>query len=374
MRKFIGFVVAMGLVVSALPLLVGAEVERSARHSFNVEIISEGLNRPWGLAFLPDGRMLISERPGRLLLLDPERNERWEVEGTPEVAATNQGGLLDVALHPEFESNGWVYLSYAKAGDGGYTTAVGRGQLQDARLSGFQELFVATPYASGGRHFGSRLVFDEQGYLFISTGDRGLRDNAQALDSHHGKIIRLTDDGQIPADNPFLDHAEALPGIYSYGHRNPQGMILHPDTGDVWLNEHGPRGGDEINRVQAGLNFGWPKVTHGREYHGPSIGPSEMEGMEPPLHHWTPSIAPSGMAYYQGERFPDWQGNIFVGALAGRHLARLTVDGTEIVDEEQLLADRQWRVRDVRAGPDGYIYLLVDATDAPLVRLTPADQ
>ncbi len=371
-----GTVMLVGWVAAALCAapLASASPEDSTRHGFNVEIVHEGLDRPWSLAFLPDGRMLITERPGRLLLLDADNEERTDIGGLPAVAAISQGGLLDVVLHPDFEENGWVYLSYAKSGAGGYTTAVGRGQLQGDRLTDFQELFVATPYVPGGRHFGSRLVFDGEGYLYISTGDRGQRDGAQALDSHHGKIVRLTDDGQIPGDNPFLDHGGAQPGIYSYGHRNPQGMILLPGTGEIWLNEHGPRGGDEVNRVQAGLNYGWPKVTHGREYHGPAIGPAEMDGMEPPLHHWTPSIAPSGMTYYHGDAFPEWQGAIFVGALAGRHLARLEFDGTRLVNEERLLGDRNWRIRDVRTGPDGYLYLLVDDGNAPLVRLTPAIQ
>ena len=340
--------------------------------SYQVEIVHEGLDHAWGLAFLPDGGMLVSERAGRLNLI--RNGEGQIIEGTPEVFARGQGGLLDVALHPAFEDNGQVYLSYAAECDGGATTHVGRGRLEDERLTDFEVLLVAEPCVGGGRHFGSRLVFDDAGYLFITTGDRGNRDSAQELDSLHGKTLRILDDGRIPDDNPFVGQASAHDAIWSYGHRNAQGMTLHPDTRELWLHEHGPRGGDEINLPQAGANFGWPLATYGQEYVGGSIGEEPpVAGLEAPLHHWTPSPAPSGMAFYTGEAFPDWQGKLFIGALAHRRLLMLTLDGEAVVNEQVLLEDQSWRIRDIRDGPDGYLYLLIDARDAPLVRLMPDD-
>ncbi len=364
--------VALVAALATGPSLAAAQVVESEEHRFRVQVVAEGFDHPWSVAFLPDGGMLVTERDGRLNRLDADGGSRAVIEGTPEVAATNQGGLLDVVLHPDFADNSWVYLSYARPGDGGNATAVVRARLDGDRLHDMQTLFVATPYTRGGRHFGSRLAFDRDGFLYISTGDRGERDRAQELDNHHGKIIRLTDDGQIPNDNPFLAEPGAQPGIYSYGLRNPQGMIRNPESGEIWINEHGPRGGDEINIIRAGLNYGWPRVTHGREYHGPEIGPDSMEGMEDPLHHWTPSIAPSGFAYYDGEAFPRWRGNLFVGALAGTHLARVVLEDGAVVHEERLLDDSGWRIRDVRQGPDDALYLLVDQRRAPLLRLTPA--
>ena len=369
MRLSVALAAGAALAVHASMAL--GQVQEGEEHAFRVEVVAEGFSHPWGLAFIPGGGMLVTERSGRLNRLDADGGGRVEITGLPDVATGNQGGLLDVVLHPDFSDNQWVYLSYSKPGEGGAATAVGRGRLDGERLEDFEELFIATPYTGGGRHFGSRLAFDAEHYLYISTGDRGNRDSAQELDNHHGKIIRLTDDGQIPGDNPFLGQPDAMPGIYSYGLRNPQGMFLHPVTGEIWIHEHGPRGGDEINIIRAGLNYGWPKVTHGREYHGPEIGPDSMEGMEDPLHHWTPSIAPSGVAYYDGDAFPRWQGNLFVGALAQTHLARVVIEGEQVVHEERLLDDAGWRIRDVRQGPEGGIYLLVDQRRAPLVRLLP---
>jgi aldose sugar dehydrogenase len=346
----------------------------SEHHDYRIEVVAGDLEHPWSLTFLPDGRLLITERPGRLNLLDPRDGKRQRIAGVPEVAAVRQGGLLDVALHPDFEDNGWVYLSYAARHEGGLATHVGRGRLAGDRLEDFQVLFRAGPALSSGQHFGSRLVFDRDGHLFITVGDHGVRDSAQDRGTHMGTVIRLTDDGRVPADNPFVDDAAARPEIYSYGHRNPQGMTLHPQTGVLWLHEHGPRGGDEINLPKPGLNYGWPETTFGREYFGPSIGPEPPQpGFEPPIHHWTPSIAPSGMAFYDGDRFPAWRGDLFVGALAHRHLQRLRLDGGQVVEQEQLLADLQWRIRDVRSGPDGYLYVLPDERDARLIRLIPAD-
>jgi glucose/arabinose dehydrogenase len=353
-----------------------ADSDRSSseHHAYQVEVLFEGLEHPWALAFLPDGRLLVTERPGRLNLLDP-RDDSWQrIEGVPEVAAVGQGGLLDVALHPDFEDNGWVYLSYAARQDDGLATRVGRGRLVGDRLEDFQVLLRAEPALSSGQHFGSRLVFDRDGHLFITVGDHGERDSAQDLGTHMGTVIRLTDDGSVPADNPFVGDPAVRPEIYSYGHRNPQGMTLHPRTGVLWLHEHGPRGGDEINLPRPGLNYGWPEVTFGNEYFGPPIGLDPPQpGFESPIHHWTPSIAPSGMAFYDGDHFPAWRGDLFVGALVLRHLQRLRLSGDQVVEQEQLLADLQWRIRDVRNGPDGYLYVLQDASVAALIRLVPAD-
>jgi glucose/arabinose dehydrogenase len=350
------------------------EIRLSQHHDFRIEVLTEGLEHPWSLAFLPDGRLLVTERPGRLLLLDPRDGSHRRVEGTPEVVARGQGGLLDVVLHPDFRDNGLVYLSYSARNGDGLSTHVGRGRLREGRLEDFEVLFRAEPGLSSGQHFGSRLLFDREGYLFISLGDHGERDSAQDLGSHMGGLIRLHDDGRIPADNPFVDREGARPEIYSYGHRNAQGIALHPDTGAVWLHEHGPRGGDEINLPEAGLNYGWPVTTHGREYHGPTIGPAPPQpGYASPIHHWTPSIAPSGMAFLRGSAFPKWAGDLFVGALVQRHLQRLRFAGTELLEQERLLEDLGWRIRDVRSGPDGHLYLLPDENPASLVRLVPSD-
>lgn len=364
------------VTILSLALISGAcQSAGNTDHGFNVETVVDGLAHPWGLAFLPDGRLLITERAGRLNVYDPDSGGLTRLNGVPEVFARSQGGLLDVVLHPAFDENRLVYLSYSARHDGGASTHVGRGRLDDDRLMSFEVIFRAEPGIGSGRHFGSRLVFDRDGYLFITIGDHGERDSAQERNTHMGTVVRLHDDGRVPDDNPFTGDADARAEIYSYGHRNAQGMTLHPDTGVVWLHEHGPRGGDEINLPKAGRNYGWPKVTHGREYFGPRIGPAPPQaGFEPPLHHWTPSIAPSGMAFYDGDRFEHWRGDLFVGALAGRHLARVRFDGERVVEEEKLLEDRGWRIRDVRSGPDGYLYLLTDDANGALVRLVPADR
>ena len=362
--------------VLILALLVSGCQAEAPPAGQRLQILAEGLEHPWALAFLPDGDTLVTERGGRLLRIDPGDGRRRAIDGVPEVAARGQGGLLDIALHPEFVRTRWVYLSYATATDSGSTTAVGRGRLEGTRLAEFEELFRARPATDADQHFGSRLLFDRTGYLWVTIGDRRRRDWAQRLDNHAGKVLRLTADGGIPPDNPFVGQTDALPEIYSYGHRNPQGLALHPETGRVWLHEHGPRGGDEINLIAAGANYGWPLVTFGREYHGPTIGVEPPEpGFASPLHHWTPSIAPSGMAFYAGEAFPAWGGDLFVGALVHRHLQRLRFRDGQVVAQEKLLTERGWRIRDVRAGPDGYLYVLTDAGNGVLARLEPgADQ
>jgi glucose/arabinose dehydrogenase len=338
--------------------------------------VAEGLERPWGIAFLPDGRALVTERPGRLRIVGMDGKLSEPLDGVPAVDAVKQGGLLDVALDPEFATTRLVYLSYAEKRAGGNGTTVARGRLGDSGLEGVQVIFRQQPAVSSGHHFGSRLVFARDGRLFVTLGDRFTeRDKAQTLDNHLGKVVRIERDGKIPADNPFLGRPGALPEIWSYGHRNVQGAALHPATGDLWTNEHGPKGGDELNRDLPGRNYGWPKVTYGVEYSGEKISDSPTApGIEPPVHYWVPSIATSGLLFYTGARFPHWRGSAFVGGLASKQLVRLEMDGHRVVREERLLEGVvNERVRDVEQGPDGSIYLLTDEIKGRLLRVEPAD-
>lgn len=335
--------------------------------------VARGLQHPWGLAFLPDGRMLVTERPGRLRIVSPDGALSAPVAGVPKVDARGQGGLLDVAVDPEFASNRFIYLSYSEPGEGGNSTAVARGRLEGNALADVQVIFRQQPKINSSAHFGSRLVFARDGRLFITLGDRfGQRDQAQNLANHIGKVVRIERDGRVPADNPFVGRNDARPEIWSYGHRNVQGAALHPQTGELWTHEHGPQGGDELNLTQAGRNYGWPVATSGREYGtGLSIGegPSKA-GMEDPLRVWVPrSVAPSGMAFYTGERYPQWKGHLFIGTLREQALIRLELDGTRVVREERLLTTLRERIRDVRQGPDGWLYILTDNNDGQVLRL-----
>jgi len=349
---------------------------RTEEHAIRVRTLVQGLEHPWSLAFLPDGRMLVTEREGRLRIVREGKLEPQAVGGLPAVAPNGQGGLLDVALHPRFAENGWVYLAYSARGPGGFGTEVARGRLTQNRLEGLQVIFRMQPKVNGGRHFGSRLVFDRLGMLYVTLGERGDQDRAQRLDEHLGKIVRLHDDGRVPQDNPFRSQSGALPEIYSLGNRNVQGAALHPATGELWAHEHGPQGGDELNVIRAGRNYGWPVITYGRNYGtGTRIGEgTEKSGMVQPLHYWVPSIAPSGMAFYTGERFPKWRGDLFVGALKDELLVRLRLDGEKVVREERILRGTLGRIRDVRQGPDGFIYLLTDEANGVLARIEPADR
>lgn len=349
-----------------------APVFRSERHTFRVVTVTEGLEFPWGIAFLPGGDILVTERPGRLRLISGGKLDPEPVAGVPEVWASGQGGLLDVALHPDFARNRLVYLSYSKPGPRGATTAVVRGSFDGKRLTGVEEIFEAEAWTRNRVHFGSRLLFDGQGHLFISIGDRGVMQAAQDLSNHQGTIVRLHDDGRVPADNPFVGKEGARPEIWAYGIRSPQGITFHPETGALWETEHGPRGGDEINLILPGRNYGWPVITYGINYNGrPITDITEQDGMEQPLHYWVPSIATSGIAIYNGKAFPGWRGSVFVGGLAGTRLARVSFQGTRAVSEETLLTELRHRIRDVRVGPDGFLYLLVDAGEAPVLRLEP---
>jgi aldose sugar dehydrogenase len=359
-------------------LLAGCNRDRvldgpaGSSHLYSVVEIARGLEHPWAMAFLPDGDILVTERPGRVRLVHDGALVPTPVAGAPSVRTGGQGGLLDIALHPQFEDTRLVYLSYSKAVDGSVTTAVARARWEDGALTGLEDVFVARPAMGTGRHFGSRLLFDRDGYLWITVGDMGLGDPARDPSNHAGTTIRLHDDGRVPSDNPFVGDPQARPEVFSYGHRNAQGLALHPETGEVWLHEHGPRGGDAVQLVRPGANYGWPDVSFGRQYSMlPIPDPEPGQGIELPLHHWTPSIAPSGMAFYTGDHFPNWRGDVFAGALAGQHLRRVVFDGTDPVHEEQLLTDYGARIRDVRMGPDGYLYFLTDSNDGALGRIEP---
>lgn len=379
MVRALSLSLALVLGVSATPL-TAQDTHQSAAHDFRVVTVVDGLDTPWSMAFLPGGDMLVTERPGRLRIVRDGRLLPSPVGGVPEVHARGQGGLLEVAAHPDFSSNRLVYLTYSKPLADGSTTAVIRGRFENDRLNDVEEIFEAE--SSGAGHYGSRLAFDGDGYLYITVGDRQAPSTgnleahpAQDLSNHHGVTIRLHDDGRVPADNPFVNQSGALPEIYSYGHRNAQGLAVHPGTGEVWLNEHGPQGGDEVNIVRAGANYGWPVVGYGVNYRSGSAihEGTHRPGMEQPIHVWVPSIGVSGFAFYTGSEFPGWQGDAFVGGLSGGHLARLEIEDGEIVREEVLLPGIG-RVRDVRQGPDGYLYLAVEARDGvltPIVRLEP---
>ena len=360
------------LMAGAAPAAIAQETVRSKAADFRIVEVATDLEHPWGLAFLPDGRMLVTERPGRLRIVGADGSLGEPLTGLPEIYDSGQGGLLDVILDPDFASNSTIYFSYSTPVERRGTTRIAKAKLTDTGLEDVTVLFTATTPGSNGRHFGSRLVIGTDGYLYASIGDHGADDTAQDLSLHSGKIIRITKDGAPAPDNPFLDTAGALPEIYTYGNRNPQGMTLTPE-GELWANEHGPRGGDEVNVITAGANYGWPVVTHGRAYSGLPMGEGkEKEGMTPPIQVYVPSIAPSGMAFYQGDAFKGWQGDLFIGALALTHLNRLDMEDGKIVGEERLLEDKGWRIRDVRSGPDGFLYLLTDAPDGKLVRLEPA--
>lgn len=341
----------------------------------NVHTVAEGLANPWAVAFLPEGQgYLVSERPGVLRRVSAEGEVSEPLRGVPKVFAVGQGGLLDVVLSPDFAKDRLVYLSYAEEGDGAAGTAVGRGKLSaDAMaLEGFEVIFRQQPKLSSGTHFGSRLVFDRDGHLFIALGDNNNRPTAQDLGKLQGKLVRIFPDGRIPEDNPFTSRDGVRKEIWSYGHRNQQGAALNPWSGRLWTHEHGPRGGDEINIPEAGKNYGWPLATHGINYSMLAIPEAKgktVEGTEPPHHVWEKSPAISGMAFYDAERFPAWQHNLFIGALSGQALIRLQLDGDKIVHEERLLQSLNARVRDVRQGPDGYIYVLTDAPKGQLLRL-----
>ena len=376
------FLFTAALISVSSPACAQSDIMRTAYHDYRVVTVADGFVNPWSIAFLPDGDMLVTERPGRLriirgglLLPDP-------VPGTPEVLAQGQGGLLDVVPHPDFASNRMIYLSYSKPiGDGTRgTTAVVRGTFENDRFTLVDEIFEAVSRGAG--HYGCRLAFDADGYLFLSVGDRQAPPQgdlaahpAQDISNHHGVIVRLNDDGTVPDDNPFVGQEGARPEIWSYGHRNAQGLAIHPETGAVWLTEHGPQGGDEVNVSTPGSNYGWPVIGYGVNYRsGRAIHEATHgEGMEQPVHIWVPSIGASGLSFYNGRAFPGWSGNLFAGGLALERVDRLTVEDGQVVASETILRG-MGRVRDVREGPDGFLYVALDSRqggETPIVRLEP---
>lgn len=360
------------MALAALATRAAAQ-EFTTRHGrVRVETVARGLSHPWGLAFLPDGRMLVTERPGRLRIVGPDGTVGPPLAGVPAVVASGQGGMLDVALDPGFAQNRVIWLTYSEPGAGGAGTALARARLGGAGLEQLRVVFRQQPKLGGGGHFGSRIVFSRDGHIFVTLGERMRRDMAQDLRRHTGKVVRLSPDGSVPPDNPFVGRRDALPEIWSWGHRNPQGATLHPATGALWIVEHGAMGGDEVNIPKPGRNYGWPVITYGRDYSGARIGEGTSKaGMEQPVHYWDPSIAPSGMTFYTGDRYPGWNGSLFVGSLKFGMLVRLETSGERVTAEERLLQGLDERIRDVRQGPDGYLYLLTDEGNGRILRLTP---
>ena len=372
MRRLLTLMCLIAIVIAP----AHAQTVQSDKHAFRVVTLVRGLQNPWSMAFLPDGRMLVTEREGRLRIVSKDfKLDPKPVEGLPEIVATGQGGLFDVAIHPQYAQNGWIYWAYNAPGPGGWGTTLARGKLiSDAnnyRMTEVQLLFSMEPKTRSGQHFGGRIVFDGKGIVYLTLGDRGDKPRAQKLDDHAGSVIRLHDDGRVPADNPFVNRAGAKPEKFTLGNRNMQGAALHPQTAELWTHEHGPQGGDEINVMRAGRNYGWPVISYGVNYGiGTKIGEGNAKpGMEQPLHYWVPSIAPSGMAFYTGDKFPNWKGNLLVGALRDEMLVRLELNGEKIVREERLLKGQIGRIRDVRVGSDGFVYLLTDEREGVVLRL-----
>ena len=370
----------LGLVLQLSATLAPAQVIATKQYQVRIVTVLSGLEHPWALAFLPDGRMLVTERPGRMRVIDRGgKLDPVPIAGLPRVNPQGQGGLLDVVLHPQFASNGWVYWTYAQRDERGYNgTELARGRLEGApgayRMTDVRTLFKLEPKDDSGVHFGSRIVFDRAGFLYVTFGERGTKERAQRRDDIAGKIVRLTEDGRPAPDNPWVGEAGTRPEIFSLGHRNVQGAALHPATGVLWAIEHGPQGGDELNVVKAGANYGWPIITYGVNYvTGTKIGEGTAKpGLMQPVKYWIPSPAISGLAFYTGDKFPRWRGDALIGALRGQSLIRVRLDGEKFVEDEFMLLGSLARVRDVRVGPDGYVYLLTDQPNGSLLRLEPA--
>lgn len=377
-RRFLLFICTLPTLISGCALAEDdSQIVSSEQADFRVVPVAQDLNHPWSLAFLPGGDYLVTERRGKLFRIASD-GRKAEINGVPNVYHEGQGGLMDIALEPNFVDGGWIYFSYAATADNNKdvaNTEVARAKLnlQQNRLSNMEIIFRAEPKVEGDNHWGSRLLFAPDGTLYITLGERfDYKEKAQDPNNHLGTTIRIMPDGDIPEDNPFADGTVGDPKVFTYGNRNVQGLALHPETEEIWIHEHGPKGGDEINILKPGANYGWPAVTFGISYWGLKISDkTSAPGMEDPILQWTPSIAPSGMVFYTGNQFPEWKGDLFVGALAHKHLRRLELDGRNITEQEELLKDRGDRIRDVRQGPDGYIYVLTDESDGMLLRLEP---
>ncbi|HMG92910.1 MAG TPA: PQQ-dependent sugar dehydrogenase [Chryseolinea sp.] len=338
-----------------------------------VEVVSDSISVPFGMAFLPDGKLLVTDRPNaRMILVNVDAGTQTNIDGLPPILASGDGGMLEVIVHPDFKNNQTIYYSYSSIRtDSTSTMTVDRARLDGTRIVDSERIFSALPYYKEPNHFGCRLLLKD-GYLFITMGERYfLRDSAQTLSNHLGKVLRLLEDGSIPSDNPFVNTKGALPEIWSYGHRNPQGLTINPLTGELWEHEHGPKGGDEINIIRPALNYGWPVICHGIDYDDTPIGDGikVKEGMEQPFYYYVPSIAPSGMEFYTAEAIPQWKGNLFIGAMALKHLNRLVIEGNKVVREDRLLTEKNWRIRCVKQGPDGFLYLSID--NGCIVRIKP---
>lgn len=367
------------LAATTFSTAVSAETIETRWADVEVDTIAEGLEHPWGIAFLGSDRMLVTERAGHMRVVNADGSIGDPIDGLPEIKVNGQGGLLDVVLSPDYDNDGLIYFSYSEPESPGSettSTAVARAHLDlDANeLHNVEVIFTQQPKAAGGRHYGGRMTFSDDGeYLFLGLGDRGhSSEDAQDLSKHTGKLIRIHADGSVPDDNPYVGEEDALNEIWSYGHRNIQGMDIQPGTGELWAVEHGPQGGDEVNQPQAGKNYGWPVITYGEEYGGGEVGEGfEKEGMESPVWHWTPSIAVSGMRFYEGDQFPEWQGDILATALRGEHVARLEIDGDRVIHQEVMEFDD--RIREIFIGPDANIYLLTDHEDGKILRLSPAE-
>ena len=376
MRRF-----AALLLLATAPAAVQAQDAISTEQArIKVSTIAEGLDHPWGIAFLSDGSMLVTEKSGALRRVDKNDTLGKPIAGVPEVDARDQGGLLDITLHPNFAQNRLLYLSFSEPGESGNSTAVAQAQLSEdhRQLNDLRVIFSQKPKLDSTMHFGSRIVFDREGRIYVGLGERSheqFREHAQDLNSHLGKVVRLNEDGSIPPDNPFVGRNDALPEIWSYGHRNIQAAALHPDSGTFWEIEHGPKGGDEVNIPQAGKNYGWPVVSHGVNYDGTPVGSGKKDapGMEDPIYTWTPVIAPSGMIFYSGNAFPEWKGDLFVGGLRATALVRLELDGEKVVGEERLLTDLDYRIRDVTESPEGDIVVITDEDNGHIIRISPED-
>lgn len=375
---------ALTLTASTLafvaPALAVDETFKTEHGAIRVTTFAEGLERPWGMAFLPEGRLLVTERTGAMRLISPEGEVGEEIKGVPEVDFGGQGGLLDVAAAPDFEETRRIYFTYSEAGEGGNSTAAAMATLSEdgASLDEVRKIFTQLPKYEGNKHFGSRIVFDGEGHVFIGLGERSdvpIREGSQRLDNHLGKVVRLNLDGSVPKDNPFVGQDGALPEIYSYGHRNIQGGALDPESGRVFFTEHGPRGGDEVNVIEAKANYGWPVVSYGVEYSGAPVGSGKQsgEGFKEPLHHWTPVTGASGLTFYTGDLFPEWKGDAFSGGLVTQDIARLTFEGDKLVNEERLLGEIGERIREVEQGPDGALYVMTDGPKGEIWKVVPAE-
>jgi glucose/arabinose dehydrogenase len=374
MEIFMRYSIALAAGLLALPTAGGAQTFKSSAGDLKIETVVGGLANPWALAFLPDGRMLVTEKAGRLRIATPDGKLTPPLGGMPKVAASGQGGLHDVIADRNFAQNKTIYFCFAEPATGGARTAMARATLGEGKLDDMKVIFQQEGPLSSGNHFGCRIVQAADGNLFLTQGDHfTYRDDAQNLANHIGKIVRVAPDGSVPKDNPFVGRSGAKPEIWSYGHRNSQGAAIHPATGKLWEHEHGPQGGDEVNIPEKGKNYGWPVIGYGVNYGGGKIHEGTSKpGMEQPVKYWVPSIAPSGMAFYQGELFPAWKGSLFVGALKDQMLVRLTLDGDKVTGEERLLQGIRERIRDVRAGPDGAIYLVTDSPSGRVLKVVPA--